>query len=194
VKSLSPETVAIPNWNADGLLPPIQASQPVGASRSPYPVSLLEVVQRYGSTTARRQILQGLLRYRQALQQIGLAHGFQWLDGSFCEHVESIENRAPRDIDVVTFYRLPVGSTQADLVRVNPDLFRQQQTKQEYAVDGYLVDLGSPAESLVASASYWYGVWSHRRDQRWKGFLQVELADPTEAAAREWIARSGDHP
>lgn len=35
-------------------------------------------------------MLDGLLRKRAALHAAGLIQGFQWLDGSFLEHVENI--------------------------------------------------------------------------------------------------------
>ncbi|WP_426763559.1 DUF6932 family protein [Hafnia paralvei] len=34
---------------------------------------------------------------------MGLAEGFQWVDGSFTENVELIERRTPNDVDVVIF-------------------------------------------------------------------------------------------
>ncbi|WP_414651656.1 DUF6932 family protein [Hafnia paralvei] len=34
---------------------------------------------------------------------MGLAEGFQWVDGSFTENIELIERRTPNDVDVVTF-------------------------------------------------------------------------------------------
>jgi len=43
-------------------------------------------------------------------------------------------------------------------------------------------------ERLVAHSAYWYSVWSHRRSQLWKGFVQVDLADTEDAAASATIA------
>ena len=102
-------SVAIPSWTADGVLPPVNASQPVSAERSPYVVSLTDCVLRFGNSSERRAILDGFLRYRSVLHRAGLVRGLQWLDGSFLEHVELTEGRAPNDVDVVTFYRLPAG-------------------------------------------------------------------------------------
>jgi hypothetical protein len=87
--------VAIPAWTAEGVLPPIDAAQPVSTERSPYAVSLTDYVLRFGDTPGRRTVLDGLLRYRAALHALGLVSGFQWLDGSFLEHVERIEGRPP---------------------------------------------------------------------------------------------------
>jgi hypothetical protein len=91
--------VAIPAWTADGVLPPINASQPVSPERSPYVVSLTDYVLRFSDTPERRAVLDGYLRYRAALHAAGVVQGFQWIDGSFLEHVEVTEGRTPNDID-----------------------------------------------------------------------------------------------
>ena len=40
--------------------------------------------------------------------------------------------------------------------------------------------LGKPTDAFqIRQISYWYSMWSHRRDGVWKGFIQVSL-DPTE--------------
>jgi len=133
-------------------------------------------------------VLDGLLRYRSGLHQAGFTSGFQWLDGSFLEDIEEIEGRPPNDIDVVTFFQLPLELKQADLKLQFPELFpstreEQDKLKSSFRVDAYLVDLGGTSESLVSMSAYWYGLWSHRRNQLWKGFLQVDLAPADDATA-----------
>ncbi len=188
-------TVPIPAWTAEGVLPPNNASQPVSAERSPYFVSLTDLALRFGDTAERRDILDGYLRYRALLHSAGLVKGFQWLDGSFLEHVELMDSRAPNDIDVVTFYRLPPGMTQRELVQGNPTLLDSANLKSRYRVDAYTVDLGMDPERLASRSAYWYSVWSHRRSQLWKGFVQVDLA-PTEdmTAAATLLSLSGAQP
>jgi hypothetical protein len=174
--------VAIPQWNARGVLPPVDATSATSAARSPYVVPLTEVILRYATSPERRIILDGFLRFREALASAGFRDGFQWLDGSFLEDIELIENRPPRDIDLVTFYSLPVGLTQQELFHANPPLFDRMRTKADYRVDAYFVQLNTPQpEVLVRSTAYWYSLWSHRRDDVWRGYLQVDLA-PTENA------------
>ncbi len=180
--------IAIPAWTADGVLPPVDASQPVSTERSPYIVPLTDCVLRFGNTPERQAILDGLLRYRSALHAAGLTAGFQWLDGSFLEHVERIEGRPPRDIDVVTFYRLPRGRTQQDVFTANPPLFDHAGVKEAYFVDGYYESLGMDAERLTKRTAYWYSVWSHRRTQQWKGFIQVDLAPVEDEGAAATLA------
>lgn len=169
--------MSVPDWNARGVLPPCDLRSPISGDRSPYEVSLVHVITRFADTPARRAILKGLLDYRAALHQLGLTSGFQWLDGSFTEHVEVIEQRAPNDIDVVSFVHRPLYPLRNPLPKVLAD---HEYVKQQYRVDGYFVELEtlSPRQ-LVQQASYWYSMWSHRRDDEWKGYLELNL-DPQE--------------
>ena len=176
----------IPAWNSQGVLPPIrQGTSGSGQDRSPYCVTLPHVVERFASSPERVHILDGLLNYRQALHAIGIVSGFQWLDGSFVEQVEQIEARAPRDVDVVTFFHLPEGVDQAQLAREHGHLFDTQQTKSQFHVDGYPFVLGGPtANHIINRIAYWYSMWSHRRSGLWKGFVQVDLAPVDDVRAR----------
>lgn len=180
MNSLAP----VPSWNARGIIEPVNSIAPTSADRSPFRVSLRQFVQAFGTTSKRVAILQGLLRYRHELHQLGMTTGFQWLDGSFLERIELIERRDPGDIDVVTFFEMPIGQTQLTLKGARPELFpgsaaEQAALKDKFHVDGYTVALDSAPSRLVARAAYWYSMWSHRRDQTWKGFLEVDLG-PTE--------------
>jgi hypothetical protein len=169
----------IPAWNNAGVISPINPLAPVDVDRSPYMASLTEVVQRFGMTPPRRTILAGLLNYRAALHAIGLNRGFQWLDGSFMEQVELLEQRPPGDVDVVTFYELAPGATQLSVFQANPALFDHEHVKATFRVDAYQVHLASAPRNLVGSSTYWYSMWSHRRSDQWKGYVQVEL-DPAQ--------------
>lgn len=177
-------TVAIPAWNTLGLLPPIDSELPTSIQRSPYPVTLLDVVMRFSSSPERRSVLTGLLDYRAALHQIGITEGFQWLDGSFLEDIETLERRAPRDMDVVTFMHTPANFADADLAPLDRD-----NAKVQFQVDAYIVELDEmPLGGLVNMSAYWYSMWSHRRNQSWKGFLRIDLAASEDAQARQWLA------
>jgi len=178
-------TVAIPSWTASGVVPPINPASPASTDRSPYAVSLTDLILHFGTSTDRQGILTGLLDFRAALHSMGLVQGFQWLDGSFLENVEVTESRAPRDIDVVTFFHLPTGQTQESLLQSNRSLFIPQETKARFHVDAYFVqlDAGTP-EPLVGSATYWYSMWSHRRSGEWKGFLRIDLSASDDQTAR----------
>ena len=176
----------IPAWNLSGVLPPIRPGEAGhSANRSPYRVSLAEVLEGFSGSAQRVAILQGLLDYRAALHALGIVRGFQWLDGSFMEHVEVLESRPPQDMDVVTFFHLPTHETQATLGAKAAHLFIPEQTKATYLLDAYPCILGEPTEPRhVQQIAYWYSMWSHRRNGVWKGFVQVDLAPEEDQAAR----------
>ena len=134
--------------------------------------------------------MRGLLDYRQQLAMIDLQIGFQWLSGSFLEDIETIENRHPNDIDLVTFVHRPATvKTDADwgaFVSANQSLLDPRQVKAEFRCDCYFVDLDSAPNGIVAQTKYWFGLFSHRRGGLWKGMLEVPLAvsvDDTDALA-----------
>jgi hypothetical protein len=184
-------TVPIPSWNAEGLIPAADAADPTSANRAPYPVSLTDFVLRFSTSDERRAILAGFLDYRAALHGLGMVAGFQWVDGSFAEHIEiGIRKRAPKDVDVVNFCSRPSGRSEADLIGQAPELFPdtyddQQALKSRFKVDGYIIMLSDSPEDLVGQSAYWYGLWSHQRDTfKWKGFLQLDLDPAEDTAAR----------
>lgn len=176
---------AIPAWTVNGVLPPIDSASPAGVDRSPYEVGLADIVLRFATSADRRTILTGFLDFRAALHAIGLVDGFQWVDGSFVEDVETIHDRPPRDVDVVTFFRLPAGQSQQGLAIAHPSVFEPAEAKRTFRVDAYFVQLDSDLpEVLVRQSIYWYSLWSHRRDERWKGYLQIDLSPADDAVAR----------
>lgn len=175
----------IPDWTADGILPPVDLADPTSIVRSPYRVDLPDFALRFAMSAERITIIDGLLKYRSELHAVGLTRGFQWIDGSFLENVEILRSRAPKDVDVVTFYDLPPGETQASILARNPGLFNHDQLKARFSVDAYCHHLGSPSQDLVWLSAYWYGVWSHQRSTFvWKGFVQVDLDPSQDANAR----------
>lgn len=177
--------MTIPAWNAAGVLPSIMPDAPGNSpERSPYVTELSVLVDRFSTSPERISILDGLLRFRAALHQAGIVSGFQWLDGSFLEDVETLEGRSPRDMDVVNFLNL-MGLDQQMLITQHGALFDQAKTKQAYAMDAYFVQIGGVFEkNAVRRVSYWYSMWSHRRNGLWKGFVQVDLDPAQDATAR----------
>ncbi len=189
-----------PTWNNQGVIPPIPADPKLATNlpRSPYVVSLAEVIQRFSTTPTRITILRGFLEYRAALHSAGLTQGFQWLDGSFLENKEAMTGQDPGDIDVATFFYLPLGVTQAELFARDTLVFGPDRVarKQRFKVDAFLIPLEAPieipVEDLVWNAHYWYGVFSHsRRRFLWKGFLQVDLSSAEDALAATTLAPAG---
>ncbi len=178
----------LPAWDASGMLPPIMPGVSDGSpARSPYSIDVCRFVERFATTPERKDILQGFLQYRSLLYEQAITEGFQWVDGSFLENIEVLEQRNPQDVDVVTFFRLPAGKSQADLI----DVLDSVVVKKQYHVDGYYVELGKPMDAWnVKHISYWYSMWSHRRDSRWKGFVQIPLNKQADEIAKTLFADS----
>src|SRR5690554_151725 len=101
------EFISIPDWDDHGVLPPILHPGDMSSTgRSPYPLSFSMLCERFCTSPERYHLLNGLYQFRQAIYEHSLVDGFQWIDGSFVEHVELTEGRAPRDIDVVSFINM----------------------------------------------------------------------------------------
>lgn len=181
--------MVIPDWNAEGLIPPINEQNPASLDRSPYEVELLAFVLHFATSHDRCAILSGYLAHRAELHRMGMSDGFQWLDGSFTENIELIDKRAPRDIDVVTF--TPEGDpfydnlSHNDLRLLGNTSADKAYVKQQFMVDFYVQSLCDAPEVLVEMTSYWYSMWSHRRSKQWKGFLRVSLDPQQDQAAND---------
>lgn len=54
---------AIPDWNTSGIIPPIRPGEPGhSAERSPYKTTLIEIIDRFGTSSARLAILEGYFK------------------------------------------------------------------------------------------------------------------------------------
>jgi hypothetical protein len=176
----------IPAFTGSGVIPPYVGADGPGCSpaqMSPYPVTTLDVVRSLGGTKSRLDIIGDWLEHREKLRRLGLIKAFQWIDGSFTE------NKDPKDIDIVTFFYPPAGVSTVDekneFLRKNPSVLSRGGVKSAYKIDSFLVDLGSASESIVGLTRYWFGLFSHRRDDElWKGMLEVKLQDASESDAR----------
>jgi len=167
------------------VLPPFLGEEPGdSAQMSPYPTSMVELVQRYATSPERIAILRGLISYRSRLRELGYLEGQQWLDGSFVEDVEAIRRRPPQDIDIVTFAAVP--GTQGEKMQhvlENLDIFDPGAAKAQYLCDAYFVDLTVAPLLLVDTTRYWFGLFSHQRETSlWKGMLQVQMLSDDDAA------------
>ncbi len=182
----------IPEWDSRGLLPPYLDAAGMLSNRSPYRVSLTAMVQRFGDTAARRELLAGLLNFRAALHQAGLTRGFQWVNGSFVTDITRIANREPRDIDVVTFFHLPGGHTPASFARDFPELLDRDNNRNRYRTDALFMVLDNNDMRYMATRfAFFNNLWSHTRQEdedrdewRWKGYLELDLSDHEDAVAR----------
>lgn len=180
-------------FNMAGVIPPVDETDGCSVKRSPYNISVTQLVDLFSYTPERIVILRGLLHYRAELYQVGIVSGYQWLNGSFTTDIEVLENRAPNDIDVVTFFYLPNGETQQSFLPKTGQLLLSKYTKSTFRVDAYPVILGQNlTPELISRITYWYSMWSHRKgDNIWKGFLQVELSPDEDKTALKILNELG---
>ena len=184
----------IPEFNHSHVLPPFLGSDPtVAAEVSPYRTSLSELMKRFAHLQGRRQLLAGLFNYRADLAKLGFVRGFQWLDGSFSEDVETSQNRSPVNIDLVTFVYSPSGMASDDVLKLmnaNPTLFVADLAKAAYGCDAFVLPLDKSPENLMKRATYYFNLFSHRRgDHVWKGLLHIPL-ESDDAVAQELLHNS----
>lgn len=125
-------------------------------------------------------LFKGLIRLRAELTALGITQGVQWIDGSFCEDVETHRKRPPKDIDVVTLIRRPPSlhdaKTWATLVQANTKIFESAEAKKEFGCEAFYIDAGFPALSVAGQLTYWFGLFTHQRvSHLWKGIVEVPL-------------------
>jgi hypothetical protein len=184
------ELIVIPECDHDGVLPPLAEDGSDVQILSPFRVTIIEFVDRFAYTRERREILNGFLRFRRELTQRGIIQGFQWIDGSFVEDVETTEKRAPNDIDVVTFFELPSGTTEKDLV--DDGIVDHDRVKDQFKTDAYFyIPFWDWNPSDVEMLVYWSTLFSHRRDRIWKGYIQIELTPELDIIAVKKLNEAG---
>jgi hypothetical protein len=185
----------IPPFTPSGALPPFLGNDPsVHAGLSPYQTTLTKLVDRFATSPERKKILDGFLKHRAALLSLGII-GFQWLDGSFLEDIETLKNRPPADIDIVTFVWRPQQyvNDQAAwdvLIQQNLGVFDPTMAKATYQTDPYFVDIIFGPQFVIQQTAYWFGLFSHQRvTSLWKGMLMLPLdTHQDDAAAAQLLA------
>ena len=166
---------SIPSFDHNLVLPPHRGNPTQPADLSPYPCTSLEFCRRFNSSLERRDILLGFLTFRTQLRELGLVNGFQWLDGCFLEDIETKENRAPHDLDLVTFYWGYDQVFQKQLLEQLPAFANPPIAKQLYRLDHYPVDISHNPQVTVEWTRYWTHLFSHTRQGAWKGMLRIDL-------------------
>lgn len=181
----------IPDFDHNLVLPPHAGDPTLPRHLSPYPCTTVELCQRFGNTPGRRGILTKFISFRERLRAAGLTNGFQWLDGSFLEDVETRDGRAPQDLDVVTVYWGYDIPFQEKLMTSFPEVANPSLAKTNYSLDHYPFDAGFSPTLTVEQSRYWILLFSHNRLGVWKGMLKVELNTPAEdAAAQQELANT----
>ncbi len=184
----------LPSFDLRGLLPPFVGADAATPDRSPYWVTMPELVAAFGTTPHRRQLLRNLIAYRALLAQEGYVEGFQFIDGSFVENVEALESRNPGDIDVFSILKLPpkyLTNPAAWQATGFPfwtaEVANRNWNKQRFSLDTYAVlfeELQAQPMKLISDIIYWYGLFSHQRTTfAWKGFAGLALDPATDQVA-----------
>lgn len=168
----------IPDFDHNYVLPPHLGNPVFPEQASPYECSTLELCKRFATNSVRINILSNFLLFRQKFNEYGIINGFQWLDGSFCEDIESVENRHPNDLDIVTFYSGINDEIIPTIISDFSEFIDPEKSKQNYLIDHYVVDYCYSPDVTVKNTSYWFQLFSHNRRQVWKGILRVELHTP----------------
>jgi hypothetical protein len=168
----------IPAFDHNLVLPAHVGDPTKRADLSPYPCTTYELCERFATSPQRQEILKGLLRFREELRQRGLVNGFQWMDGSFLEDVETKLGRGPNDLDLVTIYWGYPLDFQNQLAGEFPAFADSQLSKDQYRLDHYPFDAGYSPAFTVENSQYWIQLFSHNRDQVWKGMLEIRLNTP----------------
>ena len=182
----------IPQFSSNGLLPPFEGEDATTLQRSPYFGSIIEVIERFSTTPARRALLGGLLQYRRFLADNYFTSGIQFIDGSFVEDVEKLRNRDPRDIDVFSLIELPVRYREPDLWQAEGFPFWRDEVvhsknKDRYSLDTY-GEIFRPGAAQIKSLFYWNDLFGHQRDTfSWKGYVMIPLDPAADLQAAETL-------
>ncbi len=188
----------LPQFDGTGLLPAFIGSDATTADRSPYIVSMPELVVRFGTSPERRQLLRNLIEYRKVIASGGYDTGIQFIDGSFVEDIENIKGRPPRDIDIYSLLGMPEKYKNDKAFWISEgmaywsgEIAHRNKNKNRYQLDTYgdIIDT-LPVPNFITRVIYWYGLFSHQRDTNtWKGFAALPLSPTSDAAGEVELDR-----
>ncbi|AZA57102.1 DUF6932 family protein [Chryseobacterium shandongense] len=174
----------IPDFDHNYVIPPHLGDPRLPSDVSPFACTILEFCQKFSTSPQRIALLDRFLLFRSKMRDVGINNGFQWIDGSFLEHIEESQSRHPNDIDIVTFFS---GFTIKDLYEIKPifpEFFSSTLSKSMYTLDHYFVPIDHDPIFTVESTRYWIQLFTHKRNGIWKGMLKIEigtLADDIDA-------------
>lgn len=170
----------IPNFDHNNVTPPHIGDPTDITQLSPYLSNALEFTQHFATSNERIEIISGLLQFRKRLNELGITEGFQWLDGSFTENIEISLGRAPRDLDIVTFFNQSIlNNDQIIEIQNNfTEFFDFEESKANFKLDHYPVNYYANPLLTIESTRYWLQLFSHNRIGVWKGIIKIELNTP----------------
>lgn len=170
----------IPPFDHNGVVPPHRGNPTDLADLSPYPCTSRDLCERFANSPERVAILSGFLDFRERLELSGFRDGYQWIDGSFLEDVETREKRPPRDLDVVTVYWNMDPVTEAAIQTGFPEFADPSSAKANFHLDHYPFQIDFSPELTVEYTRYWIQLFNHNRAGVWKGMLKIDLGTPVE--------------
>lgn len=170
----------IPDFDHNNVLPPHLNNPTSSVDLSPYPCTIEELCHKFSTSKERVQILKNLIAFRERMTQFGVVNGFQWLDGSFLENIEVSQRRAPRDLDIVTFYGGLSQQHQSNIMTNFPEFACSTLSKSNFLLDHYAVDYSYDPNVTVEYTRYWVQLFSHNRMGIWKGMLQLFINTPAD--------------
>jgi hypothetical protein len=169
---------SIPAFNHNNVLPPYLKTPTAIEDQSPYECTTLELCKTFATTIPRITILKKYIEFRTQLNNFGVIFGFQWLDGSFVEDIEKSQKRAPRDLDIVTFFGDITNDRQNEIAQAFPAFYNPIISKAHYHLDHYLFDFCYSPINTVKMTQYWIQLFTHNKENIWKGILQIDLNTP----------------
>lgn len=166
----------IPNFDHNGVIPPHLGNPGAGGNQmSPYPTTPLEFCQRFATSPERIDILKKFLQFRSEMRKCGIS-GFQWLDGSFLEDVEnSSRKRPPSDLDLLTFFNPVTPAQNTDIMTNFKEFVDRKECKTKYKLDHLLINIGSHPLTTIEFTRYFLQLFTHNKDQVWKGMLKLDV-------------------
>ncbi len=183
-------TNPLPAFDHNLVMPPHRGNPTDPGDLSPYHCTTVDLCERFGTSPERRQILIKFLDFREQLRNCGLTNGFQRLDGSFLEDVETSLRRAPHDLDTVTVYWGYDIAFQSALISRFPEFANPPLSKANYSLDHYPFDAGADPVLTIEMTRYWILLFSHNRLGVWKGMARIDLNTPAEDNAARLVLAS----
>lgn len=170
----------IPDFDHNNVIPPHLGNPTEPSHLSPYECSILDLCHKFAFSKDRIEILKGLVKFRQRINENGIIYGFQWLDGSFLENIEKSENRPPNDLDIITFFGGLTSENQSLIIASFPEFADSILSKNSFKLDHYPVDYSYHPYFTVERTRYWIQLFTHKRNGIWKGILRLSLNTPIE--------------
>ena len=169
----------IPDWNSQGVLPPVRpGAGGTAADRSPYRVSLHQLVTTFAFLRS------GQLSCGDSSTTVPLCTppaSSSVSSGLTAALLRTLRRWKGESPTIWMWLRFVVRQR-----RGYDHLFASAAMKEAFHIDAYLYRIDPPLTSdRVRWIAYWYSLLAHRRNGLWKGFVAVDLSPVEDPDARE---------